>query len=155
MRADPDHLDKILSNLLSNAFKFTPPGGEIGLAVWDEDGEAVVRVNDSGVGIASGDLPHVFERFYRADRAHSTLGSGIGLSLVEQLVTLHGGTVHVDSTEGEGTHIHGQALDGWIAANGRRGAAFASVSRSDHRRHAPRGRRRPDAFVRRGGLWRW
>jgi signal transduction histidine kinase/CheY-like chemotaxis protein/ligand-binding sensor domain-containing protein len=111
--ADPDALDKVLSNLLSNAFKFTPGGGAVRLAVAVEagggdgaaPGEAVVTVADTGPGVAPEHLPHLFDRFYQADGAtvHRRPGTGIGLALAHELAALHGGTLAVESEAGVGS----------------------------------------------------
>ncbi len=101
---DPGMWERILLNLLSNAFKFTFEG-EIAVAVsWHED-QVVVAVRDTGVGIPAAEVPRVFERFHRVPGARSRTheGSGIGLAFVHELVRLHGGHVTVDSVEGKGT----------------------------------------------------
>ena len=96
--------EKIVLNLVSNAFKHTFVGG-IAVRVKQDDGEAIVEVEDTGVGIPSDQLPHIFERFHRVPNARSRTheGSGIGLSLVQELVRLHGGRIAVSSREGSGT----------------------------------------------------
>ena len=96
--------EKIVFNLLSNALKFTFSGA-IAVSLGAEDGQAVLRVRDSGVGIPPDELPHVFERFrqVRGSRARTHEGSGIGLALVKELAAVHGGTVGVDSRAGEGS----------------------------------------------------
>ncbi|WP_237555205.1 MULTISPECIES: SpoIIE family protein phosphatase [unclassified Streptomyces] len=96
--------EKVMLNLLSNALKFTFDG-TIGVSVAQEDGRAVVRVSDTGIGVAGEEMPRLFERFHRVRsvRARSDEGSGIGLALVRELVDLHGGTITADSTEGAGT----------------------------------------------------
>ncbi len=103
--ADADKLEQILSNLLSNALKFTPPGGQVQVRVSYADGLALASVADTGTGIAAAQLPRVFERFEQADagrlRRHG--GSGVGLALVRELVALHGGTATASSTVGEGS----------------------------------------------------
>jgi signal transduction histidine kinase/serine phosphatase RsbU (regulator of sigma subunit) len=103
VEADPDMLEKVLLNLLSNAFKFTREGRiELRVRVGER---AVIEVADTGVGIPEADLPRLFERFHRVasreGRSHE--GSGIGLALVDELVRLHGGEVTVTSTEGHGS----------------------------------------------------
>jgi PAS domain S-box-containing protein len=101
---DPAMWEKIVLNLLSNAFKFTLAGG-IRLTLGEVDGMAELRVIDTGVGIPQASLGRVFERFYRIEGqgGRSVEGSGIGLSLVRELVLLHGGEIEVDSVEGQGT----------------------------------------------------
>jgi PAS domain S-box-containing protein len=100
---DPDRLQQIVSNLLSNAIKFTPGGGRVDIRLERADPHVRISVADTGKGISSAHLPYVFERFHQADgsttRRHS--GLGLGLSLVRNLVELHGGTVHAESP-GEG-----------------------------------------------------
>jgi signal transduction histidine kinase/DNA-binding response OmpR family regulator len=103
---DLRHAGKIVDNLLSNAFKFTPVGGRVELSISIEaDGRARIDVADTGSGIAPEHLPHVFERFYHCDDAGSRLqpGTGIGLALVHDLTELHAGTLHVRSNPGVGT----------------------------------------------------
>ncbi len=99
--------EKIVLNLLSNAFKFTFEGGiEVSLRA---DGErAVLRVKDSGVGVPPEELPRLFERFHRVEgmRARTHEGSGIGLALVQELVKMHGGTIEARSALGVGHHVH-------------------------------------------------
>lgn len=95
-------IGQILSNLLSNALKFTPAGGIVRVELRAEDRWAVVRVADSGPGIPPDELPHVFDRFFRG-RTTRASGSGIGLTVVRELVHAHGGSVEVSSVEGQGT----------------------------------------------------
>lgn len=91
---DPARLGQIATNLITNAVKYTPQGGHLDVFVGRGEGDAVVLVvSDDGPGIAAVDRPHVFERFYRAETARSTAGSGIGLAVVAQLVAVHHGTV--------------------------------------------------------------
>ncbi len=102
---DPDMMEKILGNLLSNAFKFTPKGGKITVGLSSEAEQVVLKVSDTGVGIPEEELKHVFERFYQTGESVSTIqaGTGIGLSLVKELVELHGGTIAVESKTEKGT----------------------------------------------------
>jgi signal transduction histidine kinase/DNA-binding response OmpR family regulator len=104
---DPTHFERIVSNLLSNAFKFTPPGGRISVRVFRREDplqiRAVLEVKDSGAGIAAHDLPRVFDRYFQASRTVADQpGTGIGLALVKELVELHGGTVSAESEAGRG-----------------------------------------------------
>ena len=101
---DRDMWEKIVLNLVSNAFKFTLEGS-IEVSLRREGGSAVLRVKDTGTGISEEQLPHIFERFHRVEgaRARAHEGTGIGLSLVKELVGLHGGSVGVESTPGVGT----------------------------------------------------
>ncbi|MEU6389070.1 SpoIIE family protein phosphatase [Streptomyces sp. NPDC046939] len=106
---EPVYLDrsmweKIVLNLLSNALKFTFEGS-IRVSVHAEGSEAMVRVQDTGIGVAAEEMPRLFERFHRIEnaRSRSNEGSGIGLALVKELVNLHGGTITADSAEGRGT----------------------------------------------------
>ncbi len=108
LSADPDKLSQAVINLLSNALKFTPTGGEVAVQVacGPEGGE--IRVADSGIGIGPEDLPRVFERFYRADssRNRATGGAGIGLSIAKAIVEAHGGVISAASQPGRGTEFH-------------------------------------------------
>ncbi|MFD9698712.1 sensor histidine kinase [Lentzea sp. NPDC059081] len=99
--ADPVRLRQVLTNLVTNAFRYTPSGGTVRLA----SAEGTITVSDTGSGISAEDLPHVFDRFWRADRSRTrdTGGSGLGLAIVHALVSAHNGTVTVDSAVGRGT----------------------------------------------------
>ncbi|GIV60200.1 MAG: hybrid sensor histidine kinase/response regulator [Rhodothermaceae bacterium] len=102
---DPDKLEKVLVNLLSNAIKFTPAGGKVQVDVEGDDAQVLLRVRDTGIGIPADELPRVFDRFHQvaepSRQPHE--GVGIGLSLVKELVELHGGEVLVESTAGFGS----------------------------------------------------
>ena len=102
---DADRLRQVVGNLVSNALRYTPRGGAVTLSARQEDGTAVVRVTDTGQGIAPPDLPHVFDRFYRADAARDRAsgGSGLGLAIARALVEAHGGAMEVRSQLGVGT----------------------------------------------------
>ena len=97
---DPDRLQQIVWNLLTNALKFTPEGGDVQVRLERNDAHALITVNDSGQGIATELLPHVFERFRQADSSNTRTngGLGLGLSIVRQLVELHRGTVTAESS---------------------------------------------------------
>jgi signal transduction histidine kinase len=102
--ADEDRLAQVLGNLVDNALRHTPRGGHVQVRVAEQPGEVRVEVADDGPGIAAGDLPYVFERFWRGDKSRSrdSGGSGLGLAIVRQLTELHGGRVSVDSAPGRG-----------------------------------------------------
>jgi signal transduction histidine kinase/ligand-binding sensor domain-containing protein/DNA-binding response OmpR family regulator len=103
--ADPAHLERVLANLLSNAFKFTPSGGTVRLSLGATPPVVRISVSDDGPGIAPADLPHIFDRFFRGSEsaARHQPGTGIGLALARDLVALHGGTLEVESEEGSGS----------------------------------------------------
>ncbi|TQJ52844.1 HAMP domain-containing histidine kinase [Streptomyces sp. NBC_00080] len=107
VEADPVRLRQAVGNLLSNAVRHTPPGGRVTLRPYVSKGgdEVAVEVSDTGSGIPAGDVPHVFDRFWRAEKSRnrSTGGSGLGLAIVLKLAEAHGGTVSVTSTEGQGS----------------------------------------------------
>ena len=101
MIGDPHRLEQAVQNLTANALRHTPPGGIVRLGASRGDGTVKITVSDSGVGIPSEHLPHVFDRFYKADQSRSQSGgSGLGLSIVKAIVERHGGTVAVRSTQG-------------------------------------------------------
>jgi len=99
LHADPERLEQVFVNLLANASRYTNPGGKIAVSMHLRDGDAVVRLQDTGIGIAPEALPHIFDLYRQADEAspHSQAGLGIGLALVRRLVQLHGGSVSVAS----------------------------------------------------------
>jgi signal transduction histidine kinase len=105
--ADSDRITQVLLNLLDNARRHTPSGGTIAVGAKPQGNRLVVWVHDTGVGIDPADLPHIFERFYRADRARtgSAGSSGLGLSIVKAIITAHGGNIWAESTLGKGTCI--------------------------------------------------
>jgi signal transduction histidine kinase len=107
---DPDRIERVLDNLVGNALKYSPAGGTIVVRVArteDEDtAGALLVVQDAGLGIPASDLPHIFERYYRAGNVRGRIaGTGIGLASVRQIVEQHGGTVAVESREGHGTTV--------------------------------------------------
>lgn len=107
IEADDDLLSQVWVNLLHNAIKFTPEGGSIHVTLETDGREAVVSVEDTGIGISAEDQAHIFERFFKADksRTRSGGGSGLGLSIIQKIVQMHGGSVSVASTLGEGTRM--------------------------------------------------
>lgn len=99
---DEDRLDQIVTNLLTNALKYTPAGGRVSVTVAATDGDARLEVRDTGAGIDRDEIPHVFERFWRGRAGSSTSGSGVGLAVVAELVRAHRGRVEVSSAPGQG-----------------------------------------------------
>jgi two-component system phosphate regulon sensor histidine kinase PhoR len=105
--ADPDRVEQILANLVDNALKFTPEGGRIDIDLTVDGGDATVIVRDTGRGIPPDDLPHIFERFYRVDRARArgTGGSGLGLAIARHLTEMQGGRIWAQSAPGQGSQF--------------------------------------------------
>jgi two-component system OmpR family sensor kinase/two-component system sensor histidine kinase BaeS len=116
VQADPDRLAQILRNLLANALRHTPPGGSVTVTAVPADGAVAIAVADTGEGITPEDLPHVFDRFWRGDRARTrtggvrgkgeTGGTGLGLSVAQSLVEAQGGQIWVESSPGKGATCH-------------------------------------------------
>jgi two-component system, OmpR family, sensor histidine kinase BaeS len=106
LNADPDRIGQVLSNLVANAVRFTPPGGTITLRAERIPSCVQLVVEDTGSGITPEDLPYVFDRFWKAEHArsrHEGTGSGLGLAIARQLVQAHGGSIHAESSPGVGT----------------------------------------------------
>ena len=105
VNGDPEWLERLLLNLLDNAFKFTERGGQVTVRLMSQADMARLEVQDTGVGMAADVVPHVMERFYRADpaRSPSLQGVGLGLSLVKWIVDRHHGTIEIDSQPGRGS----------------------------------------------------
>ena len=106
-RGDEARLQEVVYNLLDNAVKYSPRGGRISLSAVGNDGHIILGVRDNGPGIPARDLPRIFERFYRADKARNRElgGTGLGLSIVKHIAQLHGGTVEAESELGGGTTV--------------------------------------------------
>jgi signal transduction histidine kinase len=104
---DASRIRQLVLNLLTNAVKYTPSGGRVTLWVEQEDGAVKLGVSDTGIGIAAGDLPHIFDRFWRADSARTRTserpGVGLGLAICKWIAEAHGGTIEVQSRSGRGT----------------------------------------------------
>lgn len=104
---DRSRVRQLALNLIENAVKYTPPGGQVSVELGGRDGRAVFTVADTGIGIAPGDLPHVFDRFWRADSARTRTseraGTGLGLAICKWIAEAHGGTIEVQSRPGRGT----------------------------------------------------
>ncbi|MFY9574341.1 MAG: ATP-binding protein, partial [Blastocatellia bacterium] len=107
VEGDPGRLKQIVVNLADNAIKYTNEGGRVDIRVAAVDGKALLEVADSGISIPPEALPHVFERFYRVDKARSRQmgGAGLGLSIVKSICKAHGGRIGVESTEGKGSRF--------------------------------------------------
>lgn len=103
VNADPDRLERMLMNLLTNAQKYSPPGSPIIIRATPTDHLVEIAVTDAGIGIAPADLPHLFERFFRTQGTRKTEGLGLGLYITRLLVTAHGGQIRVDSQPGKGS----------------------------------------------------
>ena len=101
----PEQVSQVVTNLVSNAIAYNRPGGEIGVKVWSESAFALLEVRDTGIGISPEDLPHIFKRFYRADRARTQARgqTGLGLAITTAIVESHGGQIKAESVVGEGS----------------------------------------------------
>lgn len=107
VRGDNDHLIRLFMNLLENALKYTPADGQIQASAGREAKEVLIEIRNSGNGIPSIHIPHLFERFYRVDEARSsqTGGNGLGLAIAQEIVRLHGGEIHMQSEAGKGVTV--------------------------------------------------
>lgn len=104
VRGDRDKLKQVFINLISNAVKFTEKQGKIHVNLNGTEGQVIVEINDNGIGIKKDDLPYIFERLYRGDKSrHEIEGSGLGLTIVKNILQLHAASIDVESKEGEGT----------------------------------------------------
>jgi two-component system phosphate regulon sensor histidine kinase PhoR len=104
--ADSKRLVQVLVNLLHNAIKFTPPGGKITLSARQQDNFVLFLVQDNGAGISADDLPRIFERFYKSDRARTGSGTGLGLAIARHTIEAHGGRIWAESIEGKGSTFY-------------------------------------------------
>jgi two-component system sensor histidine kinase BaeS len=103
--ADPHWLHQVITNLLTNALKFTPAGGRVTIETGRAGAEAVLTVTDTGTGIPAEELPHIFDRFWRGSQAAQTSGTGIGLAIAAELAQAHGGRLTASSEPGQGTQL--------------------------------------------------
>jgi two-component system phosphate regulon sensor histidine kinase PhoR len=99
-------VQQVVVNLLHNAIKFTPAGGQVSVRADQQDRVIRFMVTDTGIGIAAEDLPRIFERFYKADRSRTTSGTGLGLAIARHLVEAHGGRVWAESEVGKGSTFY-------------------------------------------------
>ena len=104
--ADPARLEQVIVNLIHNAIKFTPAGGEIKVSAWPEGESVVFSIKDTGIGISEFDLPRIFERFFKADRARAGGGTGLGLAIAKHMVEAHAGRIWAESQEGSGSTFY-------------------------------------------------
>ena len=105
--ADKERIEQVIINVVSNAIKYTPDGGEIKLSARAADGGVELTISDNGIGIPAEDLPHLFERFYRVEKSRTseTGGTGLGLAIAKEIVDAHGGSISIASELGEGTAV--------------------------------------------------
>ncbi len=101
--ADRERLQQVIINIVHNAIKFTPSQGKITIQSDATDNSIMVHVSDTGIGISRDDLPHIFERFFKADKSRSNSGSGLGLAIAKHIVQAHNGKIWVQSQEGQGS----------------------------------------------------
>jgi signal transduction histidine kinase len=100
---DPNRMSQALANLLDNAIKYTPAGGQVSVEAYKRQGEVVIRIKDTGTGIPHEELPMIWDRLYRADPNHALKGLGLGLSQVKAIIQAHNGRVDVESKPGKGS----------------------------------------------------
>ena len=107
LRVDKDKLAATLVNLLGNATKYTPPGGAVAFRALHKDGALQIEVEDTGIGIAADELPKIYDKFFRSSdpRVREETGTGLGLSLAQEVIRLHGGKLHVQSELNKGTRF--------------------------------------------------
>jgi signal transduction histidine kinase len=106
VNVDVERMSQVLDNLILNAFRYTPEGGCVVLGAVSSDDSVQITVKDNGRGIAEGDLPHIFDRFYRGDKSRPHNGeSGLGLAIAKSIVEAHGGKINVESTPGQGAQF--------------------------------------------------
>jgi len=103
IQGDRHRLQRVVANLLDNALKYTPAGGQVRIALREHGARVLLTIEDTGVGISADDLPRIFQRFYRCDRSRSQHGNGLGLNLALAFVRAHGGDITTSSTQGVGS----------------------------------------------------
>ena len=104
---DPDKLTQVIDNIISNALKYSPEGGNVTFKIKEQDDEVIVSIADQGVGIPKGNVEKIFGRFYRVDKARTRKlgGTGLGLAIAKEMVEAHGGRIWARSIEGKGTTV--------------------------------------------------
>ena len=107
VNGDRERIEQVITNIVSNAVKYTPDGGHIDMSVGTDGPNVFVRVTDNGIGIPEKDLPRLFDRFYRVDKARSreSGGTGLGLSIAQEILNQHKGKIEISSVYGEGTSV--------------------------------------------------
>lgn len=103
IQADNERMRQVIMNIVHNAIKFNRPGGKVTVSTMSERDSVTAQVSDTGIGISKEDLPHIFERFFKADRSRSSTGTGLGLAIARHTVQAHGGRIWVESEEGKGS----------------------------------------------------
>lgn len=104
---DRGRIEQVIVNIIGNAIKYTPEGGKVEVSGSSDEDNAYIKVKDNGIGIPKADIPHLFERFYRVDKARSRSagGTGLGLAIAKEIVDAHGGDIKIESEEGKGTLV--------------------------------------------------
>jgi two-component system sensor histidine kinase VicK len=104
---EPDAIEQVLTNIISNSIKYTPAGGKIDISCYGDFSKAYITVRDNGMGIPASDLPRIFERFYRVDKARSRQsgGTGLGLAIAKEIILRHEGTIEIESPNQRGTIV--------------------------------------------------
>ncbi len=107
VNGDRERIEQVITNIVSNAVKYTPDGGKIDMLVGTSGRNVFVRVTDNGIGIPEKDLPRLFDRFYRVDKARSreSGGTGLGLSIAQEILNQHKGSIEISSEYGKGTSV--------------------------------------------------
>ena len=107
VNGDRERIEQVITNIVSNAVKYTPDGGKIDMLVGTSGKNVFVRVTDNGIGIPEKDLPRLFDRFYRVDKARSreSGGTGLGLSIAQEILNQHKGSIEISSEYGKGTSV--------------------------------------------------
>ena len=102
-----DRLEQVITNVITNALKYTPDGGDILVSTMHMFNNVIIKVKDNGIGIPQKDIEHIFERFYRVDKARSRQmgGTGLGLAIAKEIVEAHGGTISIKSKPRQGTTV--------------------------------------------------